>query len=57
MVQEVFAKRARLHQTYVSGIERGRRNPTLQVIRRIADALEVRPSELMRTAEDLENTR
>lgn len=37
--QEELADRAGLDRTYVSGIERGRRNPTVGVLQRIADAL------------------
>lgn len=44
--QEFFAEVSGLHRTYISGIERGTRNPTLTVIWQIADALEVHPSEL-----------
>lgn len=38
--QEEFAHLAGLDRTYVSGIERGRRNPTLEVIYVIATTLE-----------------
>lgn len=44
--QEYFAEVSGLHRTYISGIERGTRNPTLTVIWQIANALEVRPGEL-----------
>lgn len=44
--QEEFADRARLHPTYVSGIERGHRNPSLVIIGRIAHALSVSLSDL-----------
>jgi len=44
--QEHFADASNLHRTYISGIERGVRNPTLTVIWQIADALEVSPFEL-----------
>ena len=37
--QEELAHRATMHQTYLSGIERGRRNPSVLVLARIADAL------------------
>jgi len=37
--QEDFSFMARLHQTYISGIERGRRNVTLETADRIAKAL------------------
>jgi transcriptional regulator with XRE-family HTH domain len=39
--QEDLAHRARLHTTYLSGIENGRRNPTLDVLERLAAALGV----------------
>jgi transcriptional regulator with XRE-family HTH domain len=37
--QEVLADLAQVHQTYLSGVERGTRNPTVTVIDRIAKAL------------------
>ena len=39
MSQETLAELAQLHPTYVSMIERGVRNPTLDVADRIANAL------------------
>ena len=39
--KEEVAHRAGLHVTYLSGIERGRRNPSLKNLRRIAGALDV----------------
>ena len=39
--QEELAHRAGLHRTYISGVERGVRNPTLTVLEKIALALEV----------------
>jgi transcriptional regulator with XRE-family HTH domain len=44
--QEEFADRCGLHRTYVGGIERGERNPSLVNIGRIADALGVPMVEL-----------
>lgn len=44
--QEELAARAGLHTTYLSGIERGRRNVSLINIHRLADALAVHPGEL-----------
>jgi transcriptional regulator with XRE-family HTH domain len=46
--QENFAEASNLHRTYISGIERGVRNPTLTVIWQIADALAVSPCELFK---------
>jgi transcriptional regulator with XRE-family HTH domain len=39
--QERLAELATMHWTYVGGIERGERNPTLINIEKLADALEV----------------
>lgn len=44
--QEELAHRAGIHVTYLSGIERGVRNPALKSIRAIASALEIRIAEL-----------
>lgn len=46
LTQEVFADLSGLHRTYVSGIERGDRNPTLDIILKIARALQCSPSDL-----------
>ena len=45
--QEALADAAALDRTYVSGIERGRRNPTVVVLERVADALGVRIVDLV----------
>ena len=45
--QESFAEAVDIHRTYVGGIERGERNPTLTMIVRIAKVLGVKPSELL----------
>ncbi|MCL4722277.1 MAG: helix-turn-helix transcriptional regulator, partial [Gammaproteobacteria bacterium] len=41
-----FAHRAELDRTYVSGVERGIRNPTLDVITKLAAALGVEVADL-----------
>jgi transcriptional regulator with XRE-family HTH domain len=46
--QEQFAYEAKLDRTYVSGIERGRRNPTLDIIHRLAETLGVPAADLFR---------
>jgi transcriptional regulator with XRE-family HTH domain len=45
--QEELGFRAELHRTYISGVERGIRNPTIIVLGRIADALDVAPGDLL----------
>ena len=37
--QEELAHLAGIHQTYLSGVERGKRNPSILVLHRIATAL------------------
>ena len=37
--QEELAHRAELHRTYISGLERGVRNPTLTVLEKLAHGL------------------
>ncbi|MEX2374827.1 MAG: helix-turn-helix transcriptional regulator, partial [Dehalococcoidia bacterium] len=49
--QEELGFRARIHRTYVSDVERGARNPTVKVIWKLADALEVPPSTLFEIAQ------
>ena len=44
--QEEVAHLAGVHVTYLSGIERGRRNPSLMNLRKIAGALGVSVGEL-----------
>ena len=44
--QEEVAHRAGVHVTYLSGIERGMRNPSLKNIRAIARALDTSTAEL-----------
>lgn len=48
LTQEELAHRAELHQTYLSGVERGKRNPSVLVLARIARALSVDIEELVR---------
>lgn len=45
--QEEFADRAEIHRTYVSDIERARRNPTITVVEKLAAPLNVSASELL----------
>lgn len=47
LTQEQLAFEAKIDLTYVGGIERGRRNPSLLVLVRIASALSVEPATLL----------
>jgi transcriptional regulator with XRE-family HTH domain len=46
--QEELAHRADIHQTYLSGVESGKRNPSVGVLERIAAALSVDIEEFFR---------
>ena len=45
--QESFADHCGLHRTYISGIERGVRNPTVVILDKIAKGLEVPAGQLL----------
>ena len=45
--QEEFAFECGLHRTYISGVERGIRNPTVVILDKIAKALKVPPARLL----------
>lgn len=45
--QEDYADRAGIHRTYVSDIERGRRNPTVTVVEKLAQPLGVSSGSLL----------
>lgn len=45
--QEALADETGLHRTYVSGLEREVRNPTLQILDKLAKALGVKASTLI----------
>jgi transcriptional regulator with XRE-family HTH domain len=49
--QEELGAQCGLDRTYISGIERGERNPTLQTIWRVAGGLQISPSGLLERAE------
>jgi transcriptional regulator with XRE-family HTH domain len=52
--QETLATLSGLDRTYISLLERGKRNPTLKTIFKLAKALEVLPSVLVRELEEEE---
>ncbi len=45
--QEELSFDTGLHRTYISGIERGARNPTIIILDKIAKALKVTPRSLL----------
>ena len=49
--QEAMADKAGIHRTHVSLLERGKRMPSLEVIRKIAVALETTMASLMEELE------
>lgn len=42
-----IAKKLGVHRSYISGLERGKRNPSLLTIKKMAKALGVEPKELL----------
>lgn len=44
--QESFAELTNLDRTYISGLERGKRNPSYLIIRQLCKILEINPNEL-----------
>lgn len=51
MSQEQFAFEVELDRTYVSGIERGKRNPTVATLLRLTAQLGTTPAGLLKSAE------
>ena len=49
--QEELAFEAGLHRTYISLLERGVKSPTLNVLFRLADALDIPPSQFIQEIE------
>lgn len=45
--QEALALEAEIDWTYISGIERGKRNPSLTLIAKLAEKLETSPAALL----------
>lgn len=45
--QEALAFDCKIHRTYISGVERGIRNPTIVVLAKIARVLGVSPGQLL----------
>ena len=48
LTQEAFAERSGFSQQYISGLERGRRNPTVVTVYELAQALGVSHLDLLR---------
>ncbi len=49
--QEELGFEADYHRTYISQLERGQKNPSLRAIFRLAEALGITPSEMIRRIE------
>lgn len=50
--QEALAHRAGRHPTFISMLERGTNSPSLATLMALAEALDLRASDLVRAAED-----
>lgn len=49
--QESFAEKTQLDRTYISGLERGKRNPSFLIIRRISKVLEIPEQQLFESGD------
>ena len=50
--QEELGFESGYHRTYISLLERGLKNPSLKAIFRLAKALKIKPSEIIKRIED-----
>ena len=50
--QEKLAFESGLHRTYISGIERGARNPTIVILARLAETLRITVEQLVISREE-----
>lgn len=55
--QESFAEKTQLDRTYISGLERGKRNPSFLIIRRISKVLEISEQQLFESRDENEFNR
>ncbi len=46
--QDKLSDESGLHRTYISGIERGFRNPTIEIVHKISVALQIQISDLFK---------
>lgn len=49
--QESFAEKTKLDRTYISSLERGKRNPSFLIIRKISKALEISEQQLFESGD------
>ena len=49
LTQEELASRARIHPTYLSAVECGKRNPSMSIFFALVHALDLSPAELFET--------
>lgn len=49
MTQEQLALETEMERSYVSDLERGTRNPSVRALGRLAEALSIKPDELLKS--------
>ena len=52
--QEELAEAAGLHRTYIGQLEHGEKSPTIRTLFLLANTLKIRPSEMVRNLEGLD---
>jgi len=53
LTQEELAHRSALHRTYLTDIERGTRNPSIEVVEKLASGLGISLPELLRVTDSV----
>jgi transcriptional regulator with XRE-family HTH domain len=52
--QETLASQTGLHRTYISQLERGLKNPTIETLQKLCTILKIKPSRMIELIEDAE---
>ena len=52
--QEQLAESAGLHRTYIGQLEQGKKSPTIRTLFLLANTLKIKPSEMVRNLEGLD---